>query len=1327
MIKLTSRIAILDQNDTVVGFLDNDVPEGLPFWDDELHEYLEGTSNTFTFKSDARHPDSLYLVEGYNIAFKTDRRDYYLNIMIVHRDEDEVEVEAWSTNLELLNEQVAGIDPGEAHSFSWYKNQFDPENTVQIGLNEVSDKQIKNKWDGENTVLSRLYSLANVFDAELEFVPQLNQDYSLSKIIMNVYRAHSDAAQGIGKADVANLVYGREIKGIKKTSDITDLYTCIYPHGGTIEGGDAKVDISGVSHTVKDKDGRVEYFTDGALIRAPLARDRFPSFMSQSNDRYILVHWDCDVTDKEMLYGRALAELKKNCTPKVTYEIDGYADTGIGDTVRITDEEYNPILYLEARVTEQMRSITDESRNKTIYSNIEVLKSEIDTSLMARVEALIKENKVYIGQIMSDNGIQFVNDTGSTALTAQVIDGVVDIADQYQIVWKKDGTQIATTKTITVASGDFGAQAVYGFEATKDGKVYARAEVTLTNVHDGAAAEPLYLHIRYSNDGGQTFTGNNGKTEGKWMGTYSDHLEADSEKPSDYTWARIKGDDGQSLVSMTREFYMSTSNTAQVGGSWSATPPTFDAAKYLWVRFKAVYKNPDAIAYSDPELDGTWSATLQAIDTANQAATSANNASQSAQNAVQQAGEAVNKAQEIEQEIGPIKTGIQEAKDAAAEAKQDVADATEQILLDISGSYATKSEMADMEGDLQTQITANADGLASKVSNTEYQQNKADIDAELLKQSNALTAAQNNLSTLQSAQSEANQKLTKAEADLKAAQDAVSALESDQATTTEQLNAAKTALATAQQAVDKATADVTQAKKDIAAAQGQISDIKDGIDDLTSRVTTAETNITQNSQAINLRATKTEVNTAIQGAKDYADAQIEVESKKITQTVTQVSSKVDALTSQKQETYYYQSTSNTTQTGGSWSTTKPAEASGKYIWMKIRFTFVDGTTSETSPICMTGATGTTGKGVKSTATAYQAGASGTTAPTGTWSNTVPAVTQGQYLWTRTIITYTDNSTSTSYSVSYIAKNGTDGTDGKDAITIQVTSSAGLTFKNAPIVTTLTAHVFKGGTELNTKQISSEGAIKWYLNGGTTAVGTGVTLSVNQAESVAIANYTCRLDFPSIPLYEDMFEQGSIYQNENGIYEAIKTRPGPTNQLRTKELIPCTGEKLAIHVSSGYKYFLCFFSGQSNLKIYQKWTGHDKWTDIPEGADHFALLFKRYPENTSALQPSEIAQICGGVDVLGTKATASITLSRVNDGADAFTIVYDSPSGLEFSDTVKSIAITAKVFKGGKELTDAQVNAFGAIKWYQVGVAAAIATGKTLTLTAPKEVYATLEN
>ena len=73
-----------------------------------------------------------------------------------------------------------------------------------------------------------------------------------------------------------------------------------------------------------------------------------------------------------------------------------------------------------------------------------------------------------------------------------------------------------------------------------------------------------------------------------------------------------------------------------------------------------------------------------------------------------------------------------------------------------------------------------------------------------------------------------------------------------------------------------------------------------------------------------------------------------------------------------------------------------------------------------------GAKGDTGNGIESTAITYQSSTSNTTAPTGTWSSTIPSVAAGSYLWTRTIITYTDNTTSTSYSV---AKQGADGAKG----------------------------------------------------------------------------------------------------------------------------------------------------------------------------------------------------------------------------------------------------------------------------------------------------------
>ncbi len=76
-----------------------------------------------------------------------------------------------------------------------------------------------------------------------------------------------------------------------------------------------------------------------------------------------------------------------------------------------------------------------------------------------------------------------------------------------------------------------------------------------------------------------------------------------------------------------------------------------------------------------------------------------------------------------------------------------------------------------------------------------------------------------------------------------------------------------------------------------------------------------------------------------------------------------------------------------------------------------------------------GAPGPAGKGIKYHEITYQAGISGTSIPTGQWLSNIPSVPQGQYLWSRTRITYTDNTTSTTYSVAYIPKNGQNGDTG----------------------------------------------------------------------------------------------------------------------------------------------------------------------------------------------------------------------------------------------------------------------------------------------------------
>lgn len=94
--------------------------------------------------------------------------------------------------------------------------------------------------------------------------------------------------------------------------------------------------------------------------------------------------------------------------------------------------------------------------------------------------------------------------------------------------------------------------------------------------------------------------------------------------------------------------------------------------------------------------------------------------------------------------------------------------------------------------------------------------------------------------------------------------------------------------------------------------------------------------------------------------------------------------------------------------------------------------------------------------VKSTSVTYQVGTSGTTKPTGTWSTDIPSVSNGQYLWTKTVVTYSDNKSTEAYSVSYKGTNGTNGTSvtvSSTSVTYQ-TSTSGTTTPTGTWQTTI---------------------------------------------------------------------------------------------------------------------------------------------------------------------------------------------------------------------------------------------------------------------------------
>lgn len=612
------RIAVLSTHDKVCAFLDNGAPEALHYYNDELHSFREGSANTYSFKALAKHGDSHFLAEGNKLAFQHDDRDYYFNIVKVVRDEYAVEVTAYSMVFELLNEEVEAYKAPKAMKFAEYLDVFDFEKVVELGINEAADKTVSHEWTGTSTILARLFSLVNVFGAEVEFVPVLNPDYSLKSLIMNVYKEHDGEHQGIGRNRTdMTLRYGRNVKGITKTSDITSLFTAIRPYGKD------NLTIAGVDKRELDAEGNVEYESPKGNINiyARQARDRFPSnLMGKGNDRYIAKIWSYETDNVNVLYGQALAELKKLCVPKVSYEVEGYFDTDIGDTVTITDEEFNPPLYLEARVTEQIQSFTDPKRNKTTFDNFRELKSEVDTSLLDKMNELIKENKIYACTITTDNGIVFKNGEGTTSLTANVRDAGADKTDQFEIRWKKDDVDLAVGKTVVVHARDIAKKAVYRFEALEGAIVRGSYEVTVSNVSDGADGKNgvdgkdgkdgaqgkdgvgvAGVDVQYYKSssatvlsGGVWQTNAPAWENGKYIWTktvitYTDGRTGETAAVCMTGSDGGEGADGRGVQSIVEQYYKSASATVLSGGTWSGTYPGWENGKYIWTRSMVTY------------------------------------------------------------------------------------------------------------------------------------------------------------------------------------------------------------------------------------------------------------------------------------------------------------------------------------------------------------------------------------------------------------------------------------------------------------------------------------------------------------------------------------------------------------------------------------------------------------------------------------------------------------------------------------------------------------------------------------------------------------------
>lgn len=1047
------RIAVLTPYDKVLAFLDNTVPSAMHYFDETLHTYLKGSSYTFEFTTVTAHDDAAFLVEGNKLSFTRKNKGYYLTIMNVEKGGNTTNVTAYGLCLELTNEYVDAYKAPRAMSFAEYVNAYGFEQSFVIGKNEVSDKRITHEWTGSDTVLARLYSIANVFDAELEFITQLNDDYSLKNVVLNIYRAHSDSVQGMGTDKRSTILrYPNDVYGITKTSDITELYTGIRPTGNN---GLQLNSISG--RVVKDSNGNVLYKVQGNNILAPQSRDRFPSTLltNHSNDMYAVLVWSYETDSVETLYGQALAQLKKNCVPKVTYDVDAYIDADIGDTFTIEDAEYSPTLYLEARITEQEICFTDSEKCKTIFDNFEEKQSQISSALISEMNKMIELKKVYEGSIVSSNGVLFKADSDSTKLTALVKDDGVDITSKYSIIWYKDDVQISTNQTIIISASDLSEKAVYRFKALSGEILKASAEVTVMRLQDGQNGTSAYVHIAYANssDGRVDFSLTDSNR--KFIGQYSDSKQYGSDDPTKYRWSAIKGEDGQSFVSAEEQFYYSTSQTELIGGEWFVGNVVYQSDKFLWKRWKCTYANPSEIKYTKAIFDNTWNEidaqigeihtqvsqanvqSKEAVEKATQAQTDASKANELANTANTQSSEAKQLAQDANTSTGKAQEQIDAIKGDITDSKQQIQDAVDKAnanaseIATVKETYATKvdltTESKSIHADVTTEIEKKVGELSTTVSETYASKSdltsiEGSLNTKIKQNADSITTQASSIEKLQSDTTKAQKDIIDA---TKKATDAQT--QADKALGNAQ--SAQTLADQAKKKADSAQTNLDNANKELADAKANLETVTGRVDATEGEITKAQTRLTNAESAVQKAqsdATKAQDNatTAINNAKtaqttaDTAKANAEQAQKDLNALTNRVT-KTETAIKQNAEAIKLQATSVTEIKG----TVDSANSNASSALSKANSLTDRANKGEFD-----------GRGVASTFVEYQASTSGTTVPTGTWVKDIPAVAAGSYLWTKTTTNYTSGAPTVGYSVARMGVNGTKGDKGDTGAT-----------------------------------------------------------------------------------------------------------------------------------------------------------------------------------------------------------------------------------------------------------------------------------------------------
>ena len=353
-------------------------------YDDKHTMTLEAGSSSYEFTIDKSDSASKSLETGNYIVLQDDNGKTWLFTILDYEETHNTKtVYAEDAGIELINKAMDIWTLNGSHPFKYYFDLVTKDTPWTLGVNRLEGLSRSLKFDGRDTGLGRLLSILKAFDhAECSFDVTVKMN-APADFKINVYKQI-----GNDRSDV-QIVYNSELDDIKKKESRAEFVTALAGVGGQIQSKDGtsegNVDFSALEY---NKDGFVTKKGD-KFLRAVDANKVF----NPGHESYIESFYEYDTQSPSELLSRTLSKLKIYSEPQYTYNAEVKVidpSLNLGDTVTILDHDYNPALYLSARVAKMVKSYTDPTRNEIEFTNYRLLSSRLADRL-ARLQTIVNQ------------------------------------------------------------------------------------------------------------------------------------------------------------------------------------------------------------------------------------------------------------------------------------------------------------------------------------------------------------------------------------------------------------------------------------------------------------------------------------------------------------------------------------------------------------------------------------------------------------------------------------------------------------------------------------------------------------------------------------------------------------------------------------------------------------------------------------------------------------------------------------------------------------------------------------------------------------------------